>query len=81
MDHSTEGLDSATTESTKGTMPTLNEIATALRQMKDAVSHTPHEEKSAFAYVQRVKPEFVNDDHMMGFLKAEAYDANVSVIK
>ena len=49
----------------------------ALRALKDELSNIPHDEKSAFVHVQRVRPELVNDEHYMGFLTVEKFDIGV----
>ena len=53
--------------------------AAALHQLKDVLSNTPHDwQKSAFAYVQQVQPDLVNDEHMLKFLEAEDFNVEVS---
>lgn len=52
--------------------------AAALHQLKDALSNKPHEDKSALAHVQQVKPELVNDEHMLKFLEVEDLNIDVS---
>ena len=42
------------------------------------VTFSAHEEKTALAHVQRVNPALADDDHMMGFLRAEQFDVGVS---
>ena len=49
----------------------------ALRALKDELSNIPHDEKSAFVHVQRVRPELVNDEHYIGFLTVEKFDIGV----
>ena len=54
--------------------------AAALHQLKDVLSNTPHDwQKSAFAYVQQVRPELVTDDHMLKFLEVEEFNVEVNI--
>ena len=54
--------------------------AAVLQPLKDALSNKSHEEKSVFAHVQRVRPELVNDDHMLKFLEVDDFDVDVSCV-
>ena len=53
-------------------------ISTAIHTVKVELSNIPHEEKSAFVHVQRVRPELVNDDHIQQFLSVDKFDTKVS---
>ena len=53
-------------------------ISTAIHTVKVHLSNIPHEEKSAFVHVQRVRPELVNDEHIQQFLRVENFDTKVS---
>ena len=60
-------------------MSTPHELS-ALNQLKHELSNAPHEEKSAFVHVQRLRPELVDDDEMLKFLEAEEFDVAVSYV-
>ena len=54
-------------------------IATALTELHGAVANIPQTEKVALVQTQRLKPELVNDEHMLQFLWAENFSAPVSL--
>ena len=51
-----------------------------LHAVKEKLSCIPHEEKSALVYVQRIRPELVNDEHILQFLSVENFDIDVSFV-
>ncbi len=53
--------------------------AVSLHLLKASLSSKPHEEKSVFAHVQRIRPDLVNDDHMLKFLRVDDFDVDVSL--
>ena len=52
--------------------------AAALLALKEALATVPHDEKSSLVHAQRIKPDLVDDDHLMGFLEVEGLNVNVS---
>ena len=55
--------------------------AASLRALKKKLEGTSHDEKSALAYVQRVAPALVDDDHLLIFLRHRGFDVDVSVAR
>lgn len=51
----------------------------SLRALKAVLSDLPHEDLAALAHVQRLRPELVDDGHLLRFLRAEGFDPRVSV--
>ena len=49
-----------------------------LHAVKEKLSIIPHEEKSALVHVQRIRPELVDDEHIMQFLRVENFNVDVS---
>ena len=56
----------------------MDDVSTAIHAVKVHLSNIPHEEKSAIVHVQHVRPELVNDKHILQFLRVEKFDINVS---
>lgn len=56
----------------------MDDVSTAIHAVKGHLSNIPHEEKSAIVHVQHVRPELVNDKHILQFLRVEKFDINVS---
>lgn len=50
-------------------------INTALAEMQNALSAIPLTEKVAMVQTQRLKPQFLDDGHMLRFLRAENFSA------
>ena len=49
-----------------------------LNVVKEKLSNIPHDEKSALVHVQRIRPELVDDEHILQFLRVENFDVDVS---
>lgn len=49
----------------------------ALRELRERLCDIPHDEKSAFTYVERTQPHLVNDEHLLGFLRVEEFNIDV----
>lgn len=59
--------------------PGGEDVANALRALKQELSNLPHELKSELVHVQRVNSGLVNDSHLLGFLHAEEFRVDVSL--
>ena len=51
-----------------------------LHAVKEKLSNIPHEEKSALVHVQRIRPELVDDKHILQFLSVENFNVDVSKV-
>ena len=49
-----------------------------LNVVKEKLSNIPHDEKFALVHVQRIRPELVDDEHILQFLRVENFDVDVS---
>ena len=67
----------ASSQPMKGEIGERIDTQEALRALKDELSNIPHDEKSSFVHVQRVRPELLNDEHYIGFLTVEKFDIGV----
>lgn len=70
-------MNPVTNNNVVSSSPTI-EIVTALNSLKAVLFDAPYEQKFALLYVQRVRPELVNDNHMLGFLLADSFNVKVS---
>ena len=49
-----------------------------LRELRREISDMPHHKISALVHAQRIQPDLVTDEHMLGFLRVENFDVKVS---
>ena len=55
-------------------------VAVSLQQLKEKLANVEQADKSSLVYAQQVSIDLVNDDHLLGFLYAEKFDIDVSVL-
>ena len=53
-------------------------IEVSLQQLKEKLANVDHNSKSSLVYAQQ-STNFINDDHLIGFLYAEKFDIDVSI--
>lgn len=54
--------------------------SSALREFKDRLCNVPHGKKSALVHVQRIRPDLVDNEHILRFLRVEDFNVGVSFV-
>ena len=67
-------------ENTANTSLLINNEQTALSKLKEKLANVPHDEKMSLVYAQQVDKSLVTDEHLLGFIRVENFNIDVSVV-